>query len=188
MYPPADPWGAPEEDPTPPLPPRSYAEPPRYGRASVPVPPAPLREPTAEMPEVTRRAGGPARPVPSVSWHRPSRASMRSLSDGWGFSVTGLIALFCGWGVWAAAGRGTVGTPLVGLILVIVVGAGVFIVCRLLGYLVLQRMMGRIRLHARWSHFIAGLFLTAAGVSYLADTSWIVSGLDWINAWWRDRT
>src|SRR5258705_11583503 len=67
MHPPVDPWGAPE-DPfadgyiaaqpsasTPPVAPRLRADTPRYGRASVPVPPAPLREPTAELPTLTPR-------------------------------------------------------------------------------------------------------------------------------------
>ena len=63
--------------------------------------------------------------------------------------------------------------------------AGVFMVFRLMGYAVLERLMGRRRRHARWAHFLTGLFLTVAGVSYLADTSWIVSGLNWVSEWWR---
>jgi hypothetical protein len=190
MYPPADPWGVPEDPtPTPPLPPRTTSGAPMYGRASVPVPPVPLREPTAEMPTVLPRSrlGGPSRgrQAPPVSWQRSSRASLRSLADGWGFTATGLLAVFCGWGVWAAAGRGTIAAPLVGLVLVLLVGAGVFVVCRLLGFLLLGRMMGRVRLHARWAHFLTGLFLAVAGVSYLANTSWIVAGVGWIQQQWQ---
>jgi hypothetical protein len=182
MYPPADPWGVPDE-PVPPLPPRSPFDRPQYGRASVPVPV--LREPTAEMPTVPPRAAGRSHPVSPVSWQRSSRASLRSLADGWGFTATGLLAMFCGWGLWAAAGRGTIAAPLFGMVLVLLVAAGVFAISRLLGFVVLQRMMGRPRLHARWAHFLTGLFLTVAGVSYLAATSWIVSGVDWIREQWQ---
>ena len=198
MYPPADPWGAPE-DPfadgrtwpeaagsARPLSPEPEDDIPRYGRASVPVPPAPLHEPTAEMPTLSRRpvVGRGARPVAPVSWHRSSRASLRSLADGWGFTATGLLAVFCGWGVWAAAGRGTIGTPLFGLALVVLVAAGVFVTSRLLGLVLLERVMGRPRPHARWAHFLTGLFLTVAAVSYLANTSWIVTGLNWVSEQW----
>jgi hypothetical protein len=140
------------------------------------------------MPTVLpRRASArSARPgTAAVSWQRTSRASLRSLADGWGFTATGLMALFCGWGVWAAAGRGTIGRPLFGLALVLLVGVGVFVLLRLLGLVVLGKMLGRLRLHARWAHFLTGLFLTVAGVSYLASTSWIVAGLAWIGQQWR---
>jgi hypothetical protein len=155
-----------------------------YGRASVPVP-APLREPTAEMPEYL----GPRSPAPKasrpVSWQRSSRASLRSLSDGWGFTAAGLIVAFCGWGFWAAAGRGTISAPYLGLVFMLVVGLGVFALTRFLGYLVLEQTMGRKRPHARWSHLLAGLFLTVAGVSYIANTSWLLDGIDWVRDQWQ---
>jgi hypothetical protein len=157
-----------------------------YGRAPVPGPP--LHEPTAEMPPV--RAPRRPRPLPDVSWARPSRPSRRSLSDGWGFTAAGAIAMFCGWGLWAAAGRGSLSAPIVGLVLVLVVAAGVFALVRFLGYLVLEQMMGRARPHARWSHFVTGLFLTAAGISYLVNTTWFNDAGDWMNqamAWFSDQ-
>jgi hypothetical protein len=152
-----------------------------YGRASVPVPT--VREHTAEYPALElpddRRRG-----APSVSWQRPSRPSLRSLSDGWGFTAAGLLVAFSGWGLWAAAGRGSGLSPVPGLVLTLVVGAGVFILSRLLGFFVVERMLGRVRLHARWSHFITFLFLTAAGVSYVLSTSWVVGVGDWVHAVW----
>jgi len=184
MGPPADPWGAPTEPP-----PRPIRPTPMHGRASVPVPSASPREPTIEMPmpaPATTRSRAPR----GVSWQRASRASRRSLSDGWGFSATGLLVAFCGWGVWAAAGRGTISFPIAGLVFMVVVGAAVFVLTRLLGYLVLEQTLRRRRPHARWSHFLTGLFLTAAGVSYFANTSWLVdigewvrTGFDWVGDW-----
>jgi hypothetical protein len=176
MHPPADPW-----DPTPPQP-----RPPTYARASAPVPtPPPLREPTTEMPPilpVSPPAGRSSRPV---SWQRVSRPSLRSLSDGWGFTATGLLVAFCGWGFWAAAGRGTINAPYFGLLFMLVVGLGVFALTRFLGLIVLERMLGRPRVHARWSHLLTGLFLTVAGISYIANTSWLVDGIDWIREQWQ---
>jgi hypothetical protein len=178
MYPPADPWSEPTEPN------------PMYGRASVPVPTAPLREPTAELPPVLRRAEA-IRRGPVVSWQKVTKTSRRQVSDGWGFTAAGLIIIFVGWGVWAAAGRGSGPSPWPGLLLAIAAGGAIFVLARLLGYLVLERMWGRRRPHARWSHFLTGLFLTVAGVGYLINTkfmvdSWLREGWDFIGGLWRD--
>jgi len=127
----------------------------------------------------------PAAPLPAQDPRcvlgPPEHAARRSLSDGWGFTAAGAIAVFCGWGVWAAAGRGSLSAPAFGLVLVLLVAAGVFGLSRFLGYLVLEQMMGRPRPHARWSHFLAGLFLTAAGISYLVNTAWFNHAGDWVS-------
>jgi drug/metabolite transporter (DMT)-like permease len=119
-----------------------------------------------------------------VSWQRTSRASLRSLSDGWGFTATGVIVAFCGWGLWAAAARGILAAPLTGLVFTLVVAAGLFGLTRLLGLLVLERILRRPRLHARWSHLLTGLFLTFAGLAYFSQTSWIIDGLEWVRDQW----
>jgi hypothetical protein len=67
----------------------------------------------------------------------------------------------------------------------LVVGVGVFALSRLLGYLVLEQMLRRARLHARWSHLLTGLFLTAAGWSYVANTTWVVEGIAWLREQWQ---
>jgi hypothetical protein len=152
---------------------------PMYGRASVPS--GPLREPTAEMESVPAPAGRPSRPV---SWQRTGSASRRSLGDGWGLTATGLLVAFCGWGIWAAAGRGSIASPLTGLVFMLAVAAGVFALSRLLGYLVLTQMLHRRRLHARWSHLFTGLFLTVGGISYLSNTRWVSGADEWIQSAW----
>jgi hypothetical protein len=174
MYPPADPWGEPTE--------------PMYGRASVPVPTTPLREPTAELPPVLAR--GPGRRSPQVSWQKVKKTSRRNVSDGWGFTAAGLILMFVGWGIWAAAGRGSGASPWPGLLLSLVAAAAVFVVFRFLGYLVLERTWGRNRPHARWSHFLAGLTLAIAAFSYVVNTrfmvdSWLREGWDYIGGLWE---
>lgn len=156
---------------------------PVYGRAAVPVPSVPQLDSTDELPVVPaargdRRSTAPAQPP--VSWRRPSRASLRSLADGWGFSATGLLVLFCGWGIWAAAGRGTIAAPLVSFGIVVAVAVGVFVLSRLIGRIVLARLLRRPRLHARYAHFLTGLFLAAAGVAYFSRTTWIADSIDWV--------
>jgi hypothetical protein len=105
---------------------------------------------------------------------------LRSLADGWGFSATGLLVLFCGWGLWAAASRGAMAAPLIGFGLVVAVGVGVFVLSRLLGRMVLSRLLRRPRPHARYAHFVTGLFLAAAGVAYVSRATWISDSVDWI--------
>ena len=175
MHPPTDPWDPPGEPTAPRM----------YGRAPVPTSPA-IREPTAEMPPFDlppERAG--TRPGRPVSWQRTSRPALRSLADGWGFTAAGLVAGFCGWGFWAAAGRGTISAPYLGLLFMLFVAAGVFALSRLLGYIVVEQTLGRPRLHARWTHLLTGLFLTVAGISYFANTKWLVDGIDWLRDQWE---
>jgi hypothetical protein len=171
MHPPADPWDTPGEPTVPRM----------YGRAPIPTPP---REPTAEMPPFEPAPERVGRPVRVVSWERASRPALRTLADGWGFTATGLVAGFCGWGFWAAAGRGTISAPYLGLLFMLIVATGIFALSRFFGYIVVEQTLGRPRLHARWAHLLTGLFLTVAGVSYFANTSWLVDGIDWIRDQW----
>jgi hypothetical protein len=185
--PPADPWGSPIDPVSPSAPyARPYQPPvtptaPVFGRASAPVPAPALREPTAEMPAVLR-TGSKVTRSREVSWERTKNESMRRLADGWGFTATGLIIAFCGWGLWAAAGRGSGQSSLPGLIFILVVGFIVFVVSRSFGYIVVRRIGGRPLLHARWTHFTTGLFLTIAGVAYFISTQWLVNSGDWVRA------
>jgi hypothetical protein len=75
--------------------------------------------------------------------------------------------------------------------LALAAGGAIFVLARFLGYLVLERMWRRPRRHARWSHFLVGLFLTTAGIGYLINTkfmvdSWLREGWDYIGGLWRD--
>jgi hypothetical protein len=170
--------------PTAPLPPTMY------GRATVP---GPVREPTAEMPTVPPpdrrvvpdRPSREARPVRGVSYEKAGRASRRSLFDGWGFSAVGLLVAFCGWGIWAAAGRGTLASPTSGLVIMLTVALGLFMLSRFLGYVFVERLLRRQRLHARWSHAFTGIFLVVAGLSYLKNTTWLIDIVDWMRAHWQ---
>src|SRR5262249_6875677 len=91
-----------------------------------------------------------------------------------------LLVAFCGWGLWAAAGRASGQSSLPGLAFMLAVAVIVFVVSRYLGYVVLEKMMGRDRPHARWAHFATGLFLAMAGIAYFLSSQWLVRGGDWI--------
>jgi hypothetical protein len=169
MYPPADPWG----DPTEPTP--------MYGRASVPVPQP--REPTAEFPPVLRT---PARSPVEVSWEKVKNPARRRLSDGWGFTAAGLIAIVSGWVIWASGSRETGISIWPGFLFALLVAGLIFATARLVGYVFLERVMGRVRRHARWSHFLAGLFLTVVGAWYVVNTNVdLSSGGDWLQDGWQ---
>jgi hypothetical protein len=152
-----------------------------YGRAPVPTPQRPLREPTAELPVVPQPRRATVDGKPKVSWERAGKASRRTLSDGWGFTAFGLLLLICGWGPWAAAGGRGLGHPLLDLGVVLVVGGLLFVILRTAGRYLIEGALKRQRPHARWSHFFTGLYLTAAGTSYLADTSWLSISGDWVS-------
>jgi len=125
----------------------------------------------------TRR---PSSTVPQVSWQRAGKASRRTLWDGWGFTAFGLLVLVCGWAVWAAAGSRAFVHPLLDPLIVLVVGAMLFVVLRSASRFIVQGLLKRNRPHARWSHFFTGLYLTLSGGYYFAHASWIIEGLDWI--------
>lgn len=130
------------------------------------------------------RSEPPRRSVP-VSWEKVKSPSRRKLSDGWGFTAAGLIMIVSGWGVWAAANRGTDESTWPGILLALVLAAFIFVVARVTGYFVLERIIGRARPHARWSHFFSGLFLTLAGVWYLVNTSLELTSSDWLQDGWH---
>jgi hypothetical protein len=155
-----------------------------HGRATVP---GPLREPTRELPPVlvpTARGWRRSPHPTSLSYERVKNATRRELADGWGFTAAGLFMIFIGWGIWAAALRGS-GVPVwPGVLLSLCAGAAIFVFARFLGYVLLVKVWGRSRRHARWSHFFAGLFLTVVGVLFLINTSWLVNSGDWVHDGW----
>jgi hypothetical protein len=106
---------------------------------------------------------------------------MRRLRRGGGWSVAGLVwALLC-WVVWAAANRskGLYVAPLV-FVSTLAVAAFVFVVLRLVGRLVIEGWMHRLRRSAVGAHLGTFAFLIAVGVTYLQQTSWIQSAYHYL--------
>ncbi len=140
------------------------------GRASVP-PPKPV--------ERSEDLGEPIS-IGGRAWRPPARDQLRNLKRGWELSGTGAIFAFIGWGIWAVSSHGRLLVPALAFGVVLLVAAGVFAICRLLGRIVLEQRMGRTRHGAVVSHAITGLFLAAAGVAYLRQTEWVVRAYEWV--------
>lgn len=144
----------------------------RPGKAAVgrrPEPTAPIVDPTVVGPPWTDQP------------RAPLRYQVRQLKRGGEWSAAGGLFAFVCWGIWAISERGgSLVTPVVALVLVMLVAVGVFFLCRLLGRVVVERMLGRIRRSAWLSHLATGLFLGAAGVQYLRQTEWVVEGITWL--------
>ena len=141
------------------------------GRAKVPTPKAP---------DTAEEDFGPGPGLEPEPWHAPSRADFDVLKRGWrSTGLGGLIAFVC-WGMWAVSGKGTLGGPLVAFVLVLAVAAGVFAMARLIGRLVLEQRLGRVRRSARGAHALTGLFLASAGFAYLQQTPWVLTFESWL--------
>lgn len=132
--------------------------------------PAPVTDPT----------GNPITAPLSIP-RQPLRYQMHQLKKGWEWSgIGGLFAFVC-WGIWAISERGiNLGVPLFTFVVVLLVAAGVFGLCRLLGRMVLERSMRRVRRGAWVSHAITGLFLAGVGIAYLQQTPWVADALTWV--------
>jgi hypothetical protein len=80
--------------------------------------------------------------------------------------------------VWAASVRGERAWQLIDFLIVLVVAVGLFSVCRLLGRHLMESVLRRQRRSAKLAHAITGLFLCAAGISFLSQTSWVIDGIN----------
>ena len=63
--------------------------------------------------------------------------------------------------------------------LTLLVAVGLFALARLLGRLVLERQLGRVRRTARGAHLVTAFFLVGVGVAYLQQTQWVVYAWNW---------
>lgn len=181
--PPQDPWAeaptTPTQGPPPPTAqfPAAAADEPKapfsQGRAQVNARP---RQPYAEHePTGTGWPGAEAAPAhPPMSW----KWSELRLGGEW-TSAAVLFAFVC-WGIWALSGSGPFGTPTIVLVVTLAVAVGVFCLARLVGHLVLERQMGRVRRTARGSHLVTALFLAGVGVAWLQQTEWVVDAFNWV--------
>ncbi|MBQ1071576.1 hypothetical protein KBX06_00115 [Micromonospora sp. C31] len=116
-------------------------------------------------------ASAPRRPL---SWH------VEQLKRGGEWSAAGALFAFVCWGIWAISGGGNLGGPFLIFLLSLLVAAGLFALARLLGRVVLERQLGRVRRSARGAHLVTAVFLTGLGIAYLQQTEWVVSAWNWI--------
>lgn len=141
------------------------------GRATVPSR-APAQPPTGPI-------MAPERPAPSL-WRLPNRSELRTLKEGWEYTGFGAFIAFICWAIWAASNGRNLGTLFLAFVTVLAVAAGVFVLARLLGRLILEHQLGRVRRSATGAHLLTGMFLIAAGIAYLGNTTWIASFVTWL--------
>ncbi|BCB84613.1 hypothetical protein [Phytohabitans suffuscus] len=141
-------------------------------RATAPVTPAAPHEPTG--------TGWPAQ-EPARGWapQAPHRGQWR-IGSGWTL-FGGLVAFVC-WGIWAISTRGDLTSPVLTFVLSLGVAAGLFALSRLVGRIVLERQLRRVRRSARGAHLITGIFLTGVGIAYLRQTGWVMDFVNWIRS------
>lgn len=113
----------------------------------------------------------PRRPM---GWH------LAQLRRGGEWSAAGGLFAFVCWGIWAISGRGDLSTPLLTFVLSLLTAVGLFVLARLVGRIVWERLLGRIRRSARGAHLVTALFLVGVGVAYLQQTEWVVSAWNWV--------
>ncbi|WP_406041717.1 hypothetical protein OG799_35190 [Micromonospora sp. NBC_00898] len=144
----------------------------RRGVASVGQRPTPRTEqfPTVDQADWP----GGAAPRRPVSWH------LAQLRRGGEWSAAGGLFAFVCWGIWAISGRGDLTAPLLTFVLSLLTAVGLFALSRLLGRLIWERQLGRVRRSARGAHLVTALFLAGVGVAYLQQTEWVVTAWNWV--------
>lgn len=140
-------------------------------------------DPTLTFEEDSTAFGGPgiatrtSMKQPSV----PLRQRIRMLRRGGRWSAIGAAVLVGCWGLFVLSSlSGDLAPATLALFVILAVGVFLFALCRLVGLIVLERSMNRVRRSAWASHAVAGLFWTAAGVTYLTRIGWIVDTFNWI--------
>ena len=188
--PPQDPWAEPPTAAMPPgerSTPRStpVESPPRvpaaeqspFSRGRAQVSPRPHTRPFAADHEPTGTGWPGAEPPPqrrSIGWQ------LRELRRGGEWSSAALLFAFVCWGVWAISTDGDLTTPVVVFLLSIVVAGGLFALSRLVGRVVLEKQLGRVRRTARGAHMVAALFLAGVGLAHLRQTEWVMDAYRWV--------
>jgi serine/threonine protein kinase len=150
------------------------------GRAQV-VARAPERSGYA-APEGAFIGGGyPSDPPAGARVSRRPSINLRTLRRGGGWTMAGACFAVACWFVWAAANRksGAVLAPGF-LVATVVVAVGLFIVLRLLGRVVIEGWMHKTRRGAHGAHLGTAAFLFGVGLTFLQETSWVMSAYHWL--------
>jgi hypothetical protein len=149
----------------------------RRGVAPVGQPTGPRTDPpTDPFPVARSRTGWPGEPDPGP----PLSYRLRRLRSGGEWSAMGGLFAFVCWGIWAISSRGDLTSPLLAFVLTLLVAVGLFSLCRLLGRVMWERQLGRVRRSARGSHLVTGLFLAVVGLTYLQQTEWVMTVWNWV--------
>jgi hypothetical protein len=153
-----------QEVPTVPVPSSRQRDDFRPGVAPIP---AKREDPTLIEPTLRSQI---RRPKPTM------RHRVRNLRAGGGWTVAGLVVLVVCWALWAIqSGADSVKGSALVLLLIAGVAVGLFGLLRLVGSIVLEKLMNRQRRSSVLSHLAIGLFLTLAGASLLRQVEWVIT-------------
>jgi hypothetical protein len=185
--PPQDPWADPPTAPVPgrpgPAPSAGPAGPPAppppspFTRGRAQVNPHPRTQQFAADHEPTG-TGWPGAEAPRE--HRPMSWRMSELRRGGEWTSAALLFAFVCWGIWAISTDGDLTTPIIVFVLSLFVAAGLFALARVLGGVILEKQMGRVRRSARGSHIVASVFLVGVGLAHLQQTEWVMDAYRWV--------
>jgi hypothetical protein len=110
-----------------------------------------------------------------MSWH------VRELKRGGEWSSAALLFAFVCWGIWAISTEGEgLTTPIIVFVLSLFVAAGLFALSRVIGRVVLEKQLHRVRRTARGSHIVAAVFLVGVGLAHLRQTEWVMDAYRWV--------
>jgi hypothetical protein len=149
----------------------------RRGVASVGQPSGKRTEQFPAVPHEPTGTGWPdqqAQPRLPMSYH----VAQWRLGAEW--SGAGALFAFVCWGIWAISARGDLTSPVVTFLLTLLVAAGLFALSRLVGRVIWERQLGRVRRGARGAHIVTAIFLAGVGFAYLQQTEWVVSAWNWV--------
>ncbi|HEY0696830.1 MAG TPA: hypothetical protein VGD43_03365 [Micromonospora sp.] len=134
---------------------------------------------TEAFPPVPHEPSGTGWPGASPA-QLPLHLQLRKLRSGGEWSAGGGLFAFVCWGIWAISAQGDFTSPVVAFLLTLLVAVGLFALSRLVGRLVWERLLGRIRHTARGAHLVTAVFLVGVGFAYLRQTEWIMSAWNWV--------
>lgn len=139
--------------------------------------------PAARDPEPTIDAPAPA-PWPERKPDlRPAPDLSVVLKRGSEISGVGLVFAFVCWGIWSvASGRSGLTDRFLIFVMVVLIGVGIFLLSRLVGGLLWERLLGRVRRNARGAHIVTAGYLVAAGLGFLGQTPWVAHLWSWFRS------
>ncbi|MEV0718763.1 hypothetical protein [Asanoa sp. NPDC050611] len=104
---------------------------------------------------------------------------LRLFRRGAGTMLIGALFAFVCWGLWAISDGGNLGTPVALFVLTGLVALGLYALARVVGRVVLEKQLGRVRRSARGAHLITAVFLAGVGFAYLRSIDWVVDAWSW---------
>ncbi|MEV4619677.1 hypothetical protein AB0J74_13325 [Asanoa sp. NPDC049573] len=144
----------------------------RRGRAQ--VGPGPKNQP--HIPTGTGWPGDNTGAIPRPVFSEEIRLFRR----GAGLSLIGALFAFVCWGLWAISDGGNLGTPVALFVLTGLVALGLYALARVVGRVILEKQLGRVRRSARGAHLVMAVFLAGVGFAYLRSIDWVVDAWTWV--------